>query len=109
MSKVPCQVRNSSETEASLLTSSSLSFELNYTATPIRIFEKNLGFLLNIGIDFGKLLATTVMTRSLKISVNKRCKFLGFLKQQQAKQPISKIASGNHYRLFLAKGGKQFC
>jgi len=45
--------------------------------------------LLNVGIDFGKLLATstTVMTRSLKISVNKRCKFLGFVKQQRAKNP----------------------
>lgn len=72
---------------------------------------KNWGVLLNVSIDFGEQIgtSTTVMTRSLKISVNKRCKFLGFVKQQQVKKPISKIASGNHYRLFLAKAEKQFC
>lgn len=60
--------------------------------------------LLNVSIYFGKLLvsSTTVMTGSLNVFVNKRCKSLGSLRQKQEKEPLSKIASGNHYRLFLA-------
>lgn len=90
LSEVPHGVCNSSETEASLETSSSLP-KLNYTASHTGIVKK-FGGLLNVDIDFGKLLATTTaeMAGSLKIPVNKRWKFLHFVKEQQAKNHIRK-------------------
>lgn len=68
-------------------------------------------FLLEVSIDFGKLLAPSnnTMTGAFTVSVNKRCKSLGPVQQHEAKKPVSKIASGDHNRPLLARGGKQFC
>lgn len=68
-------------------------------------------FLLEVSIDFGKLLATSTntMTGALTVSVNKRCKSPGPVQQHEPKKPASQTASGDYNSPFLARGGRQFC